>query len=52
MMRAFRKYNFLLQLSDRIKSYDQLSEILAYFSRFYHDLLLIILKSRDHVCQF
>ena len=49
-MRAFRKCCFFL--SDWIKSYGQLSEILAYFSRFYNNLSLIILKSRDHGCRF
>ena len=29
-----------------------LSEILSYFGRFYHDLSIIILKSRDIGCQF
>ena len=32
--------------------YGQLSENLAYFSQFYHDLSLIILKSHDHGGQF
>ena len=49
---SFRKCNFLSKLRDSIKSYGQLSEILSYFSRFYHDLSLIILKSHDHGCQF
>ena len=49
---SFPKMYFLLKLSDRIKSYDHLNGILAYFSRFYHDLSLIILQSRDHDCQF
>ena len=39
-------------MSDVIKSYSDFSEILAYISRFYHELLLIILESRDHGCQF
>ena len=51
MMRAFRKCNFLLKLSDLIKSYDHLSKILANFSHFLPDLSLIILISRDHGCQ-
>ena len=42
----------LLWSGDLIKSYSQISEILAYFGRFYLDLSLIILKSRDHGCQF
>ena len=37
---------------DWSKSYGQLSEILARFGRFYHDLSLIILKSCDLGCQF
>ena len=41
-----------MKLSDLIKSYGHLSKILAYFGRFYPDLSLIILKSRDHGCQF
>ena len=49
---SFLKIQFLLKLSDWIKSYGHLSEILGYFSRFYHDLSLIILKSRDYGCQF
>ena len=35
-----------------MKSYGHFSGILAYFSQFYHDLSLIILKSRDYGCQF
>ena len=43
---------FLLKLSDYIKRYGHLSKILAYFNWFLPDLSLIILKSRDHGCQF
>ena len=42
---------FLLKLSDWIKSYGHLSKILSYFSQFLPDLSLIILISRDHGCQ-
>ena len=49
---SFPKMYFLLKLSDWVKSYGHLSEILSQFGRFYHDLSLIILKSRDHGCQF
>ena len=49
---SFLKMQFLLKLSDWIKSSGYLSKILAYFSRFLPDLSLIILISRDHGCQF
>ena len=48
-MRAFQECNFI-DLSDWIKSYGHINIILAYFDRFYHDLSLIILISRDHGC--
>ena len=36
------------KLSHWRKCYGYLNGILAYFCRFFHDLLLIIVKSRDH----
>ena len=51
MTRALRKIQFLLKLNNWIKSYGHLSKILAYFSQFLPDLLLIFLISRDHGCQ-
>ena len=47
-----RKMEVLLKLSDSIKRYDHLNGILANFHRFYHDLPVIILKSRARGCQF
>ena len=48
---SFPKMQFLLQLSNWIKSYGRLSEILAYVGGSTgHDLSLIILKSRDLGC--
>ena len=49
---SFPKMQFLLKSSDGIKSYSHLSKILAYFSQFLPDLSLVILKLRDHGCQF
>ena len=45
---SFPKMQSLLKLSDRIKSDNHLSKILAQFSQFLPDLSLNILISRDH----
>ena len=51
MMRAFQKCIFIVieRLNHKLGPFKW---NFAYFSRFYHDLSFIILKSRDHGCRF